>query len=62
METLSFKKATLLYIASKLPDKYIDDMRRAFIAIDINGDGKLEKSEFKVALDKIGVKYTDKEI
>lgn len=62
MEAVSFKKATLLYLASKLPEKYLDDLRKTFINIDLNGDGRLEKKEFKIALDKIGVKYTDKEI
>ena len=62
MEAVSFKKATLLYLASKLPEKYLDDLRKTFIKIDLNGDGRLEKKEFKMALDKIGVKYTDKEV
>lgn len=62
MEAVSFKKATLLYLASKLPEKYLDDLRKTFINIDSNGDGRLEKGEFKAALTKIGVKYSDKEI
>lgn len=36
-----FKKATLTYLASKLPENCIDDLRSAFIQIDVNGDGRI---------------------
>jgi len=31
MEAVSLKKATLIYLASKLPEKYLDELRKAFI-------------------------------
>lgn len=34
MEAVSFKKATLMYLAAKLPEKYMDELRKAFIQID----------------------------
>ena len=54
MEAVSFKKATLIFLASKLPEKYLDELRNAFISIDENGDGRIERKEFKAALDRAG--------
>jgi calcium-dependent protein kinase len=62
MEAVSFKKATLIYLASKLPEKYLDELRKAFILIDTNGDGRIERKEFKIALDKSGHSYTEVEV
>lgn len=39
----SFKKTALMYLASRLPEKYFEDLRRTFIMIDSNGDGKIEE-------------------
>ena len=46
MEAVSFKKATLIYMASRLPEKNIEELRRLFISIDLNGDGKITSDEF----------------
>jgi calcium-dependent protein kinase len=62
MEAVSFKKATLIYLASKLPEKYLDELRKAFILIDTNGDGRIERKEFKIALDRSGHSYTEVEV
>ena len=45
-----FKKATLTYLASKLPENCIEDLRKAFIQIDVNGDGRIQAPELKKAL------------
>ena len=50
MEAVNFKKATLTYLAAKLPEKNIEDLRQMFIKIDDNGDGRITAEEFKVAL------------
>lgn len=34
MEASTFKKTTLTYLASKIPEKNIDELRRTFIQID----------------------------
>ena len=46
MHASNLKKTTLMYLASRLPEKYFEDLRRTFILIDTNGDGKIEESEF----------------
>jgi len=56
------KKATLTYLASKLPEKYLDDLRKTFIFIDSNGDGRIERSEFKTALQRVGADFSETEI
>lgn len=40
----------------------MDDLRKAFIQMDLNGDGKIEPKEFKVALGNIGANYSEEEI
>jgi Ca2+-binding EF-hand superfamily protein len=62
MEAVSFKKATLIFLASKLPEKYLEELRQAFIQIDSNGDGRIERKEFKSALDRTGHQYSEVEI
>lgn len=46
-EAATFKKATLIYFAAKLPEKDLDELRRLFIIIDTNGDGKISMEEFQ---------------
>jgi calcium-dependent protein kinase len=46
MDAVNFKKATLIFLASKIPEKIIDDLRNLFISIDKNGDGKITSDEF----------------
>jgi Ca2+-binding EF-hand superfamily protein len=40
------KKTTLTFMASKLPEMQIEDLRRMFIQFDSNGDGKIQHDEF----------------
>ena len=54
----SFKKAILIYLAFKLPEKDIEELRKLFIQTDSNGDGKITKEEFEQALIKYGFKFT----
>ena len=46
----NMKKATLIYLASKLPEGDLDELRSLFIAMDGNGDGKITTDEFGDAL------------
>ena len=41
IEAANFKKATLIYLASKLPEKDLEELRNLFITVDVNGDGKI---------------------
>lgn len=50
MEAANFKKAILIYMASKLPETNIDELRKLFIQMDLNGDGRITSDEFKKAL------------
>ena len=40
----------------------MEELRRAFISIDLNGDGRIERKEFKAALDKSGHSYSEVEV
>ena len=62
IEAANFKKATLVYLASKLPEKNLDELRRLFIQIDTNGDGKITLDEFIKALEGYGLKYSEAEM
>lgn len=58
----NLKKATLIYLASKLPERDLDELRKLFIAVDLNGDGKITIDEFGGALNKYGIKHTNEEV
>lgn len=47
MDAVNFKRATLTYLASKLPERHLQDLREIFISIDNNGDGKIDTVEFE---------------
>lgn len=47
IDNVHFKKTTLTFLASKIPESQIDNLRSAFIKIDSNGDGTLTKEELK---------------
>ena len=55
MEAATFKKATLIYLASKLPEKDFEELRKLFIAVDHNGDGRITSDEFVEALQAFGI-------
>lgn len=61
IESANFKKATLIYLAAKLPERDLDELRKLFIQTDINGDGKITLDEFAVALNKYGLKLSTEE-
>lgn len=46
MDAVNFKKATLIYLASKLPEGCIEELRQLFILVDMNGDGRITSDEF----------------
>lgn len=52
VHALKLKKTTLTYLASKLPESSYEDIRKAFIAFDKNGDGRISSDEFKTLLEK----------
>lgn len=58
MQAVNFKKATLIYLASKLPERCIDELRSLFILIDVNGDGRITSDEFQTAITKYDIDYT----
>ncbi len=60
-EAANFKKATLIYLAAKLPEKDLDELRKLFISIDQNGDGKISLDEFSSSLINYGINYTEVE-
>jgi calcium-dependent protein kinase len=60
-EAANFKKATLIYLAAKLPEKDLDELRKLFIQMDQNGDGKISLDEFNKALISYGIDYTPEE-
>lgn len=47
MENVNFKKATLTFLASRIPEEQIDSLRQAFIKLDKNGDGTLSLQELQ---------------
>jgi len=52
MDAVNFKKATLIYLAAKLPESYVSDLRQLFIQMDVNGDGRITTDEFQNAIQK----------
>jgi Ca2+-binding EF-hand superfamily protein len=50
IESANFKKATLIYLAAKLPERDLDELRKLFIQTDSNGDGKITLDEFATSL------------
>jgi Ca2+-binding EF-hand superfamily protein len=55
MQAATFKKATLIYLAAKLPEPFIEELRQLFIVMDKNGDGRITSDEFFKAVKKYGI-------
>lgn len=53
MDNVHFKKTTLTFLASKIPENQIEALRDAFIKIDANGDGTITKDEMKAGVGQI---------
>ena len=51
-----------MYLTFKLPEKDIDRLRKLFIQIDVNGDGRINNDEFRKALQNYGFNLTSTEI
>ena len=62
MEASYMKKTILIYLAAKLPEKSMEDLRRLFITVDQNGDGKITIEEFQGALQNFGHSFTKQEM
>ena len=62
VQAMKFKKATLIFLASKIPEKNIEEMRKLFIHMDVDGDGKITHDEFQRALKTYGLNFTPEEI
>lgn len=62
MDAVNFKKATLIYLASKLPEGCIEELRHLFIMIDENGDGRITSDEFQSAIKKYDIDYTSQQM
>jgi len=62
MDAVNFKKATLIYLAAKLPEERIEDLRSLFIKVDANGDGRITKDEFQKGLKSSGIEYKENEM
>jgi len=53
MNSVNFKKTTLTFLASRIPEEQIENLRKAFIKIDKNGDGALSKEELVVGVSAV---------
>ena len=62
MEAVDFKKATLIYLAAKLPEHCIIELRQLFIMIDANGDGRITSDEFQKAISEYKIDYTSQQM
>ncbi len=45
MNAVNFKKTTLTFMASRIPEDQIKELRNAFVKIDKDGNGVLTKEE-----------------
>lgn len=42
---INLKRSTIIFMASRIPEDQLEDLKKAFIKLDVNGDGILTKSE-----------------
>lgn len=53
MTSLQLKRTTLSFIASRIPEDQIKQLRMAFSKMDVNGDGQLSIQELTEGLQDI---------
>lgn len=53
IRAVNFKKTTLTFLASRIPEDQIDSLRQAFIKIDANGDGILTVDELQEGVSQV---------
>jgi calcium-dependent protein kinase len=61
MNSMKLKRTTLAFLASRLPEEQIDDLRKVFIGLDSNGDGTLTVDELKDGFSQV-INKSDKKI
>lgn len=64
MDTVNLKRTTLTFIASRIPEDQITNLREVFSKFDTNGDGRLNLEELQAGVKKvkgIGLKEEDVE-
>jgi calcium-dependent protein kinase len=61
IDSVSFKKTTLTYIASRIPEDHIEKLKEAFVKIDKNGDGRLTLLELKEGFDQLECSMDEKD-
>jgi calcium-dependent protein kinase len=57
--TARLKKMALTYLAQRLQDSDIQDLRDTFVALDTNNDGTLTPMEIKAAMDAKGIEVPE---
>lgn len=62
VSAVQLKKAALLFMAQRIPEKNVDELRRLFIQIDKDGDGIITTEEFKQSLKLYGVQYDEEQV
>ncbi len=62
VDASKFKKTALTYMAWKVPERQIEDLRNSFIKIDKNADGCIQADEFWAALEFQNMKASEEEI
>lgn len=60
VESENLKKATLMFVASRLSEKDINHLKETFIGLDRDGDGLISKTEYETGLIMSGINI-DKE-
>ncbi len=62
MEKMGQQKATMSYMASKLPEKNFEQLKKAFQGCDKNGTGKVDNDTFVRCLSQTNMKATEREV
>jgi calcium-dependent protein kinase len=47
----SLKKTILMYLAVQISEKEIEDLRKIFVKLDVNGNGMISRDEMMIGLD-----------